>query len=89
MKSVVCGGADKYCSPTRSSFLTGRASIEPVLSLSLSASLWCLHAGLPVHVNQDNQCNDALSSSGADLRMTLLPQKLKTAGFETAAVGKW
>jgi len=48
-----------------------------------------LHAGLPVHVNQDNQCNDALSSSGADLRMTLLPQKLKTAGFETAAVGKW
>ena len=57
--------------------------------MSFSASLWCLHAGLPVHVNQDNQCNDALSSSGADLRMTLLPQKLKTAGFETAAVGKW
>ncbi len=58
----------KYCSPTRSSFLTGR---------------------LPVHVNQDNQCNDASSTSGADLRMTLLPEKLRLAGYETAAVGKW
>ena len=58
----------KYCSPTRSSFLTGR---------------------LPVHVNQNNHCNDEKSTSGADLRMTLLPAKLKTAGWTTAMVGKW
>eukprot|EP00038_Savillea_parva_P017529 m.20629 g.20629 ORF g.20629 m.20629 type:complete len:718 (-) comp3812_c0_seq1:251-2404(-) len=58
----------KYCSPTRSAFLTGR---------------------LPVHVNQNNACNDARAPSGADLRMTLLPQKLKSAGYTTAIVGKW
>jgi arylsulfatase A-like enzyme len=58
----------KYCSPTRSAFLSGR---------------------LPVHVNQNNNCNDASSMSGIDLRMTLLPQKLKQAGYRTAAVGKW
>jgi len=43
---------------------------------------------LAVHVNQDNACNDAFSTSGADLRMTMPPAKLKAAGFETA-VGKW
>ena len=58
----------KYCSPTRSSFLSGR---------------------LPMHVNQNNACNDALSASGIDLRMTLLPQKLKEAGWSTAMVGKY
>jgi arylsulfatase B len=84
----------KYCSPTRSSFLTGR---------------------LPVHVNQNNHCNDEDSPSGADLRMTTLPSKLQryavlwacpapclvltplaaehcgrpSAGWYTAMVGKW
>jgi arylsulfatase I/J len=58
----------KYCSPTRSSLLTGR---------------------LPLHVNQNNECNDELSLSGPDLRMTFLPQKLKKAGYRTAMTGKW
>ena len=36
---------------------------------------------LPYHVNQNNKCNDEASTSGIDLRMKLLPQKLKTAGY--------
>lgn len=58
----------KYCSPTRSAFMSGR---------------------LPVHVNQNNACNDALSASGIDLRMTILPQKFKLANWTTAMTGKW
>ena len=41
---------------------------------------------LPLHVNQNNNCNDALSTSGIDLRMTILPQKFKAAGYTTAMV---
>ena len=44
----------KYCSPSRSSFLSGR---------------------LPLHVTQNNKNNDI--TNGVDLRMTLLPQKLR------------
>jgi leishmanolysin-like peptidase len=58
----------KYCSPTRSSLLTGR---------------------LPLHVNQNNEANAVHSRSGADLRMTLLPEKLKSVGYATAMTGKW
>lgn len=58
----------KYCSPSRSSLLSGR---------------------LPLHVTQNNKNNDVTNPGGADLRMTLLPQKLKAAGFATAIVGKW
>jgi len=58
----------KYCSPTRSSFLSGR---------------------LPYHVNQNNLCNDEASTSGIDLRMTLLPEKLRRAGYQTHMAGKW
>jgi arylsulfatase A-like enzyme len=57
----------KYCSPTRSSMLTGR---------------------LATHVNQNNLNNDIQAKSGPDLRMTLLPAKLKEAGYYTAMVGK-
>jgi arylsulfatase A-like enzyme len=57
----------KYCSPTRSSLLTGR---------------------LPLHVNQNNECNTETSRSGIDLRMTLLPAKMKLAGYKTAMTGK-
>ena len=57
----------KYCSPTRSSLMSGR---------------------IPAHVNQNNLCNDIESTSGVDLRYTLLPQKLKLAGYTTAFVGK-
>ena len=47
----------KYCSPTRSSFLSGR---------------------LPYHVNQANRAYSAVG--GVDLRMTIIPEKLKLAG---------
>lgn len=34
---------------------------------------------LPLHVTQNNLVNDIGSTSGADLRMTTLPEMLKTA----------
>jgi arylsulfatase A-like enzyme len=42
---------------------------------------------LPFHVNQDNP-NDINSTAGVDLRMTYLPEKLKTAGYATSMIGK-
>ena len=48
----------KYCSPTRSSFLSGR---------------------LPYHVNQANRAYSAVG--GVDLRMTLISEHLKAAGY--------
>ena len=57
----------KYCSPTRSSLLTGR---------------------LPLHVNQNNEANLIVSKSGIDIRMSLLPKRLKAAGYATAMTGK-
>ena len=42
-----------------------------------------------MHVNQNNHCNDEYSPSGADIRMTMLPAKLKSVGWDTAMVGKW
>ena len=57
----------RYCSPTRSSLMTGR---------------------FPIHVNQGNPLWTD-DRGGADLRMALLPQKLKRAGYSTATVGKW
>ena len=44
---------------------------------------------LPYHVNQNNLCNDEAAPSGIDLRMTLLPAKLRAVGFRTHMVGKW
>ena len=55
----------KYCSPSRSSLLSGR---------------------LPLHVNQNNECNLVASRSGIDVRMTLLPAKMKEAGYATSMV---
>ena len=57
----------KYCSPTRSSLLSGR---------------------FPIHVNELLP-SSIDSVGGIDLRMTLLPQKLKRVGYKTAIVGKW
>ena len=54
----------KYCSPTRSSFLSGR---------------------LPYHVNQANRAYSAVG--GVDIRMTMLPEHLKTAGYGTHQIG--
>jgi len=58
----------KYCSPTRSSLMSGR---------------------LPYHVTQNNKNNDVANPGGADLRMTLMPEVLKKAGYATAMSGKW
>merc|ERR1740133_960199 len=58
----------KYCSPTRSSLMTGR---------------------LPLHVTQNNKNNDVANPGGADLRMTLLPERLQAVGYRTAMSGKW
>ena len=56
----------KYCSPTRSSFLSAR---------------------FPCHVNQKNGmpcpgCNGC-DGGGIDLRMKLLPQKLRGANYRS------
>ena len=42
---------------------------------------------LPFHNNQHN-VNDLNSTSGVDLRMTMLPAKLKQAGYATSMIGK-
>ena len=47
-----------------------------------------LSGRLPLHVNQNNDMNNSTSTSGIDLRMTILPQKLKSAGYHTHHVGK-
>ena len=47
-----------------------------------------LSGRLPLHVNQNNEANDIESRSGIDIRMTLLPAKLKQAGYATAMTGK-
>ena len=44
---------------------------------------------IPAHVNQNNLNNDIEAPSGVDLRFTMLPQKLKLAGYTTSFVGKW
>eukprot|EP01059_Diplonema_ambulator_P035508 TRINITY_DN8374_c0_g1_i4.p1 TRINITY_DN8374_c0_g1~~TRINITY_DN8374_c0_g1_i4.p1 ORF type:complete len:505 (+),score=127.32 TRINITY_DN8374_c0_g1_i4:44-1516(+) len=56
----------QFCSPTRSSFLSGR---------------------LPIHVNTLN--GDITTPGGVDIRMKLVSDKLKAAGYLCHQVGKW
>ena len=44
---------------------------------------------LPLHVTQNNNNNLVTNPGGADLRMTLLPERLRAAGYRTAMTGKW
>eukprot|EP01059_Diplonema_ambulator_P008473 TRINITY_DN1810_c0_g1_i1.p1 TRINITY_DN1810_c0_g1~~TRINITY_DN1810_c0_g1_i1.p1 ORF type:complete len:503 (+),score=147.16 TRINITY_DN1810_c0_g1_i1:154-1509(+) len=47
-----------------------------------------LSGRFPIHVNEENPTGVGVVG-GIDLRMTLLPQKLKRQGYKTAIVGKW
>jgi arylsulfatase A-like enzyme len=55
----------KYCSPTRSSFLSARFAL---------------------HVNENQPHNS--DPGGIDLRMSLLPQKLRSANYRSYMIGK-
>lgn len=48
-----------------------------------------LSGRMPIHVNELNAPFVNSSLGGVDTRMTLLPEKLKDAGYQTAAFGKW
>eukprot|EP00045_Choanoeca_perplexa_P013861 m.159069 g.159069 ORF g.159069 m.159069 type:complete len:493 (+) comp16480_c0_seq3:1-1479(+) len=56
-----------YCSPTRSSLMTGR---------------------YPLHVSEDND-NAGTLVGAVPVEMTMIPAKLKTAGYSTHHLGKW
>ena len=59
--------AYRYCSPTRTSLLSGR---------------------LPLHVNQLNLANNQ-RGGGIARNMTTIANKLSSAGYFCAAIGKW
>lgn len=58
----------KFCSPSRSSFLSGR---------------------LPFHVNIYNDDPTMLPGAGVPVNMTMISDKLKTAGYHAHFIGKW
>ena len=66
-----------YCSPTRSSLLTGR---EPVNNNQINLG------DLPVRIAN---MSGTIYREGADVRMTMLPKKLKAAGYVSYQIGKW
>jgi arylsulfatase A-like enzyme len=68
----------KYCSPTRSSFLSGRLPIHNTQ----------INIGGGVHFVQMEEAGPEYFS-GVDYRMTILPKKLKEGGYESYAIGKW
>ena len=67
----------KYCSPTRSSFLSGRLPFHNTQ----------INIGGGVHFVQMEDGGPEYFS-GVDYRMTILPKKLKAAGYESYAIGK-
>ena len=74
----------KYCSPTRSSFLSGRLPIHNTQ----------INIGGGVHFVQMEGAVDSGGKpleffSGVDYRMNILPKKLKAGGYESYAIGKW
>ena len=78
---------NRVCSPTRSAFLSGRLPTHinqnNACNNVTSKSVLLLD---PTHVIIS--CDVVLEgTSGIDLRMTLLPQKLKQAGYRTAMTG--
>eukprot|EP00051_Salpingoeca_urceolata_P017179 m.232547 g.232547 ORF g.232547 m.232547 type:complete len:501 (+) comp18884_c0_seq1:111-1613(+) len=44
---------------------------------------------LPFHVNQENSAEWPWNAAPVDVRMTMLPAKLATAGYTSAHFGKW
>jgi len=58
----------KFCSPSRSSFLSGR---------------------LPFHVNVYNDDPTTTPGAGVPVNMTIISQKLNTAGYTSHFIGKW
>lgn len=60
--------AYRFCSPTRSSLMTGR---------------------LPIHVNQRNNAKWGWTAAAVHPSFTMLPKRLKVAGYVSHQVGKW
>ena len=71
------------------------ATVEGVILEAMYTFRYCsptrsalMSGRFPLHVNQGNpRCVGTLG--GVDLRMTLLPAKLKRSNYSTAIVGKW
>ena len=61
--------------------------MQPPSRYHLPTFSTCSSGRLPLHVNQNNNNNDVQAASGVDLRMTMLPAKLKQAGYSTHMTG--
>ncbi|EOD26635.1 hypothetical protein EMIHUDRAFT_236678 [Emiliania huxleyi CCMP1516] len=82
--SVVCGAALNIDSLAATGVILERHYVYHLCAPTRASTL---SGRLPYHVNQRNP-NDLNSSAGVDLRMTLLPAKLKAAGYTTSMIGK-
>jgi arylsulfatase I/J len=63
-----------YCSPTRSSFLTGRLPLH-VNQINLGGGT--------------ANMSGTIYREGVDVRMTMLPKKLAASGYVSYQIGKW
>ncbi|EDQ89247.1 uncharacterized protein MONBRDRAFT_8279 [Monosiga brevicollis MX1] len=76
----------KFCSPTRSSFMSGRlpvhVNIQVRLALFFFFSRKCVAAAVPADLTPAfTQNNPSSKNGGVDLRMTTIAEKLKQAGL--------